>query len=248
VSSSEAAVGDGQQRVDSGSSAGTGISRPNAEERLTNRADVKRPFGGCGRVQTMARSKWPGFELKYLDWLMCRSHSEVVGIIIGEASGIALLLSIGRSFAHFATPPPHFSLVDILYRAAGLAVITSPFGIGAWWTVRTWKRLWRCGRTPRERLIYDFGVRGYGVGMAAAISCLVTWLGWTTDANSFGPIAILGALASIFFGVPVSLNMGYFWGSAFAKVYGMQADLPSKLGEPPHVYEKTKTAASLATQ
>jgi len=196
----------------------------------------------------MARSKFAGFELKYLDWLMCRPHSEVVGMIVGEASGIALLLSIGRSFAHFGPPAPHLSLIDILVRAAGLVLITSPFGIGAWWTVRTWKRLWRCGRTPHERLIYDFGVRGYGVGMAAAIICLITWLGWTTDANSLGSMAILGALAGVFFGVPVSLNMGYFWGSTFAKVEGIEAVLRSELGEPPHVYENGKTAVSLAKQ
>jgi hypothetical protein len=105
-----------------------------------------------------------------------------------------------------------------------LAVITSPFAIGAWWTVRTWKRLWRCGRTPRERLTYDRGVRGYGLGKAVAIFCIVTWLGWTTDVTLFGPMMMAEALASIFFGVPISLNMGYFWGSIFATIVGIDSD------------------------
>jgi hypothetical protein len=48
--------------------------------------------------------------------------------------------------------------------------------------------------------------------------------------------------------VPVSLNMGYFWGSTFAKVEGIEAVLGSELGEPPHVYENGKTAVSLAKQ
>jgi hypothetical protein len=175
--------------------------------------------------------------LRFVDRLMCRSYSEVVGALVGELSGIALLLSIGRTFAHLNAASSRISMSDIAIRAVLLVVITSPFAIGAWWTVRTWKRLWRCGRTPRERLIYDRGVRGYGLGMAVTMFCIVTWLGSTTDATSFGPMMIGGALASIFFGVPISLNMGYFWGSTFATVVGVEADPRGEAGEPPHVCE-----------
>lgn len=129
------------------------------------------------------------------------------------------------------------SLGVIATRATLLVVIASPFGIGAWWTVHTWRRLWRCGRTKRERLIYDYGVRGYGVVMAIAIICIVAWLGRTEDATSFGPMTTAGILAGVFFGVPISLNMGYFWGKTFATVVGIEAEPRAEAGEPPHVSE-----------
>jgi hypothetical protein len=183
-------------------------------------------------------SKGPaGFEMRFVDRLMCRRYSELAGALFGELSGIALLLTIGRTFAHLSAASSRISVIDIAIRAVLLALITSPFGIGAWWAVRTWKRLWRCGRTPRERLIYDWGVRGYGLGMAVTIFCIVTWIGSTSDASLFGPMMVAGALASIFFGVPISLNMGYFWGSTFATVVGVEADPRVETGEPPHVWE-----------
>jgi hypothetical protein len=178
-----------------------------------------------------------GFELRFVDGLMCRSYSEPMGTLFGEVCGIALLLAVGRAFAHVGGISPPLSLGVVVTRATMLVILASPFGIGAWWTVRTWRRLWRCGRTRRERLIYDYGVRGYGVVMAIAIICIVAWLGWTEDAANFGPMMTVGILAGVFFGVPVSLNMGYFWGKTFATVAGIEAEPRAEVGEPPHVSE-----------
>jgi len=178
-----------------------------------------------------------GFKLRFVDWLMCRSYSELIGTLFGEVCGVALLLAVGRTFAHFAGAHSPLSLGVIVARVTLLVAIASPFGIGAWWTVHTWRRLWRCGRNKRERLIYDYGVRGYGVVMAIAIICIVSWLGWTEDAGSFGPMMAAGILAGIFFGVPISLNMGYFWGKTFTTVVGIEAESRIETGEPPHVSE-----------
>jgi hypothetical protein len=73
--------------------------------------------------------------------------------------------------------------------------------------------------------------------MAIAIICIVSWLGWTEDAGSFGPMMAAGILAGIFFGVPISLNMGYFWGKTFTTVVGIEAESRIETGEPPHVSE-----------
>jgi hypothetical protein len=178
-----------------------------------------------------------GFRLRFVDRLMCRSYSELIGMLFGELCGIVLLLSAGRAFARFAGASSSLSPGVIAIRAMALVAIASPFGIGAWWTVHTWRRLWRCGRTKRERLIYDYGVRSYGVIMAIAIICIVAWLGWTEDAASFGPMMTAGVIASVFFGVPISLNMGYFWGKTFATIVGVEAEPRAEAGEPPHVSE-----------
>ena len=178
-----------------------------------------------------------GFRLRFIDWLMCRSYSTLMGTLFGEVCGIALLVAVGRGFTHDAGGSSRLSFGVVLLRATMLIVVASPFGVGAWWTVHTWRRLWRCGRTKRERLIYDYGVRSYGVAMAIAIVCIVTWLGWNEDASSFGPMMAAGILAGVFLGVPISLNMGYFWGKTFATVVGIQVEPRAETGEPPHVSE-----------
>jgi hypothetical protein len=61
------------------------------------------------------------------------------------------------------------------------------FAAGGWWTARTWRQLWRAGRSPWERL------------------------GWATDsAGLFGPMMTAGLLAALLFGTPVALHLGYF--------------------------------------
>lgn len=184
----------------------------------------------------MVRERRVGFELRLVDWLMCRSYSEVAGALVGELSGVALLLTIGRTFSHLTTTPSRISIGDFAIRAAVLAVITSPFAIGAWWTVRTWNRLWRCGRSPWEKTVYDFGVRIFGFWTAILIILLLSRLGATADSGTlFGPMMFLGALAGVFFGVPLALNMGYFWGSAFAAIVNAEHDSHLEIGEPPHL-------------
>jgi hypothetical protein len=45
--------------------------------------------------------------------------------------------------------------------------------------------LWRRGRSSRERLLYDEGVRGVGFTLVV-IFIVVTWLGLTADAPGCG--------------------------------------------------------------
>jgi hypothetical protein len=71
--------------------------------------------------------------------------------------------------------------------------------------------------------------------IAIAIICIVAWLGWTSDATLFGPMMIAGILTGVFFGMPVGLNLGYFWGTTFAKIAGIDASPREEAGEPPCV-------------
>jgi hypothetical protein len=182
------------------------------------------------------RTQVVGFKLRSVDWLMCRSYSELLGALFGEGCGITLLLAVGRAFPHVAGGSSALSLGVIVLRATVLVVIASPFGVGAWWTVHTWRRLWRCGRSAWERLVYDYGVRLFGFSTAISIIAIVGWLGWTADSGAlFGPMMILGALAGLFFGVPVALNLGYWWGSVFALIINAEHDSKVEIGEPPHL-------------
>jgi hypothetical protein len=121
-------------------------------------------------------------------------------------------------------------------RVAVLGAITSPFALGAWWTVRTWRHLWRCGRSPWERAVYDYGVRFIGIFTVVSQFFILTWLGWISDAGVFfGPLMMGGALAALFFGAPVSLHFGYFMGRTLATVAGAERDARVDVGAPPHV-------------
>jgi hypothetical protein len=44
-----------------------------------------------------------------------------------------------------------------------------------------------------------------------------------------------GLLAGLFFGTPVALHLGYFWGTTFAAMTGVEHDHQVELGEPPHL-------------
>jgi hypothetical protein len=123
-------------------------------------------------------------------------------------------------------------------RVVVLGAITSPFALGAWWTVRTWKRLWRYGRSPWERAVYDYGVRFIGIFTAVSQVLIFTWLGWISDSGVFvGPLMMGGTLAALFIGVPVSLHFGYFMGRTLATIAGAERDARLEVGDPPHVSE-----------
>jgi hypothetical protein len=162
---------------------------------------------------------------------MCLPYAEAIGAFVAAAVSVATLLIYGgagpdlRQLSHL-----------IRTRIFLLGVFAAIFAIGGWWTVRTWKQLWRYGRSPWERAVYDYGVRFVGIYIAVGQLLILTWLGWISDARTlFGPLMVGGAIAALFFGVAVSLHFGYFVGRALATVVAAERDPRVEVGEPPHL-------------
>lgn len=130
---------------------------------------------------------------------------------------------------------PDFQRI-VMTRWRFFALFAVVFAVGGWLTARTWRQVWRTGRSQWERLVYDYGVRGCGFSTAVGLTAIITWLGWATDsAGLFGPTMTGGLLAGLFFGTPVALRLGYFLGAAFAALTGVEHDHRVEVGEPPHL-------------
>jgi hypothetical protein len=179
----------------------------------------------------MTQKGWPGFEMRLIDRFMRAPHAELGGAAIGALVSSATLVAYSDLPSNL-----HLLMRELRGRAVLFEVFAVIFAIGGWWSVRTWRRLWRRGRSARERLIYDYGVRSMGVLVAAYIIVGITWLGWKTDSGAFfGPLMSGGAIAAVFFGVPVGLNFGFFWGRTIATINGLEEDPQMEVGEPPHL-------------
>jgi hypothetical protein len=161
---------------------------------------------------------------------MQQLHAEPILAAIAAALGfIAILANSGIKF-----DGPELRHV-LATRWRFLFAFCLIFAVGGWWTANTWRKLWRQGRSRWERLVYDYGVRGGGFATGVTLVAIVAWLGWSEDAGPlFGPMMIAGGLAGLFFGMPVSLHMGYFWGISYAKTMGVERD-PSEVGAPPRL-------------
>ena len=101
-----------------------------------------------------------------------------------------------------------------------------------WWGIRTCRSLWRHGSTAWGHLVYDKGVRGFGVFVSVGFVGIGARLGSTAFAESSGDTvqcAIYGAILGGIIGIPVALGMGYFWGAQMAWFLGLEpdADRPS---------------------
>jgi len=132
------------------------------------------------------------------------------------------------------TWPDFKHLVTTRWRFFALFAVI--FAVGGWWTARTWRQLWRAGRSPWERLVYDYGVRGVGFSTAVGLTAIIAWLGWATDSDGlFGPMMTAGLLTGLFFGTPVALYFGYFWATTTAAVTGIEHDHRVEVGERPHL-------------
>jgi hypothetical protein len=95
------------------------------------------------------------------------------------------------------------------------------------WGLRTCRSLWRRGTSPWGRLVYNFGVRGYGSAMAIFFIAGGAFIGATMVATSPSDVlacAIGGAIFAAMFGTPVALGMGYLWGSWMAFFEGLEPD------------------------
>lgn len=116
---------------------------------------------------------------------------------------------------------------ELVIAVVGLSVLMLlPIGVLVW-GVRTCRTLWRRGTTPWGRLVYNFGVRGFGVANAVAWTLCAGYLGATQLAT--GPedtlrCAIGAAVLTALFGTPVSLGLGYWWGTKMAWFAGLTPD------------------------
>jgi hypothetical protein len=179
----------------------------------------------------MNKSRRQGFNAGPIDRFMRQPHAEFILAAIAFGLCSAMILS---------SSDIHMNGLDVWHvigtRWKFIVIFSLIFAVGGWWTARTWRQLWRCGRSAWERLVYDHGVRLFGFSTAISIICIVSWLGSTADSgNLFGPMMILGALAGVFFGVPVALHLGYFWGNTFAAIVKVEHDAQLEIGEPPHL-------------
>jgi hypothetical protein len=172
-----------------------------------------------------------GFHFLAFDRFMRSSHAVPILALVASTLIVALLLAESGTNGTW----PNFQH-DVMTRWRFFALFAVIFAIGGWWTARTWRRLWRMGRSPRERLVYDYGVRGFGFSTAVGLTAIITRLGWAADsAGLFGPMMTGGLLSGLFFGTPVALHLGYFWGTTFAALTGVEHDHRVELGEPPHL-------------
>jgi hypothetical protein len=130
-------------------------------------------------------------------------------VCLGISNGLGLAASVSR-------------LASLPIQGIGLilAVIVS-------FDVLTWRRLWRCGRDERERLIYDRGVRGVGVAIWAVMTFLLTSMLFVPGLPGahHGPKAYL--VSTMVIGV-VSwsgfLWVGYLWGIVTAQLNSVACD------------------------
>lgn len=79
-----------------------------------------------------------GLELRPVDRLMRLRHADSCGAAVAALSGVVLLLAV--------SPPTHTlrQLWQMLLERAGIfGLFGLLFAPGGWWTVRTWKALWR---------------------------------------------------------------------------------------------------------
>jgi hypothetical protein len=171
-----------------------------------------------------------GFEARLIDRFMCSRHAEGIGAAIAASTIVTVLL-------FFSAIDFNLNQILLVFRTRGflLGFFGTIFAVGGWWTVRTWRQLWRCGRSPWERLVFDTGVRGAGCMNAICVIAILGWLGWKEDSGApFGPLMIGGAVTGLFFGAPVCLHLGYFFGRSFASVTGIDRDSRLEIGDPPH--------------
>jgi hypothetical protein len=95
-----------------------------------------------------------------------------------------------------------------------------------WWGVRTCRALWRRGTTPWGRLVYNHGVRGFGVMLAVTLSLFAgysAYIGADSLHEALWIGLISGGLVAIFI-TPACLGLGYIWGTWMAFFVGLEPD------------------------
>jgi len=95
-----------------------------------------------------------------------------------------------------------------------------------WWGVRTCRALWRRGTTPWGRLVYNYGVRGFGVMLAVSLSLMAGYAaagGADTSTEALWRGIVVVATVAVFI-TPACLGLGYMWGTWMAYFTGLEPD------------------------
>ena len=95
---------------------------------------------------------------------------------------------------------------------------------GVW----TWRRLWRSGRTPWERIVYDQGVKRFGLATGVGLALLPPAIEWgpLRLVNVFTAAYVAEAVVGALVGLPIALWGGYLWGRTMADVVGRSDGRP----------------------
>ena len=103
--------------------------------------------------------------------------------------------------------------------------------VGAILGVMTVRRLWRRGRNPWERMVYDEGVRRIGIGAAVFFPILFPVVLMRTERPWF-EIALVAAWLLIV-GLPMWLWAGYWWGRTMAAYFKITKTSDTNNAAPP---------------
>ena len=95
-----------------------------------------------------------------------------------------------------------------------LMLLGGLLALGVW----SWRRLWRPGRTPWERIVYNHGVKRFGLAIWVGLALLPPAIEWgpLRVVNVFTTAYVLEAAVSALVTLPVALWGGYLWGRAMA--------------------------------
>jgi hypothetical protein len=116
---------------------------------------------------------------------------------------------------------------SLLVPVIGLLILMGIVLALCWWSYRTICTLWRFGNTDWSRLVYNYGVRGFGACTALTITVCSAYLGAAVLASSNEDrlaCALAGATFGAIFGIPAGLGLGYIWGKQMAALRGLEPD------------------------
>ena len=147
----------------------------------------------------------PSFRAERISRLM-RMKGADWALGFGSAICALILLLSAHTESPFVFRP-----IDSL--ALGLSLLC---GLSGWFGVRSWRKLWRRGRTRPERLVYDYGVRGWGVMILIATPLIVAFV-LLGESHSLRDrytwrIVITSVVIVVPIALPLCLWGGYAWG------------------------------------
>ena len=136
---------------------------------------------------------------------------------LGIAAALGTLILIGGAVLLHARGEFHLRTSDAL-----LLLLAALCGACGFAGVRSWRRLWRAGRSRSEQITYDLGVRACGPLMFFLLGAMGGFLAWIGVGKAYDAGARMfvcgGAFMSFMIGLPLSLWAGFLWGSFMSGV------------------------------